>query len=431
MARFFLCVLCFFASPTVWAASLEPPRVGSYAGYTRLVFDLPSNSDYRLEPLGAALRLTIFGNSVVAKSVRLGKPEVSGYTLENGSGNVVVSIATPQGVSSRRGVRVGRLAAMPGKSGFRLVLDFSGAFADISPLPNVAAPKTKVPQASIVLDPGHGGDDLGALGNGLREAELNLQVSFRIKKWLEQAGVSVELTRTSSSTFSSNKRSDLEARVERTKGKTAFISVHANAIERRSWNSTYGMEVFYFDWVKRSPWMVAASPEPKAAASEPIDILETPAPEEPPIPITNYALAPSTTETPITPEQNGFGTWQPISEETQNPSQTLTAASALASLLSTPDRQSASKDLAARVLANMLGATGASSRGVQVADFYVIKNAQCPAILLEMGFVTHPVEAEQLKNSNYLERIAYGVAVGILEYLDGLAASLELGTEPK
>jgi N-acetylmuramoyl-L-alanine amidase len=432
MLALVISLLSLMAFSFASAASLEPPRVASYAGYTRLVFDVPTNGTYRLEPLGAALRLTLFGNSVLSKTVRLGKPEVSGYTLENGGGNVVVSIATPQGVSSRRGVRVQRLGAMAGKTGFRLVLDFSGAFADISPLPNVTIAKSKIPNATIVLDPGHGGNDVGALGNGLREADLNLQLSFRIKKWLEQAGVLVEMTRTTSATFSNDKRTDLEARVQATRGKTAFVSVHANAIERRSWNSVFGMEVFYFDWARRSPWLVAAAPEPGAAsltATNPASLTATnpdglpatnpadlPDPETQLEPITNFALNPSTPETPITPEQNGFGSWQPLPE----------TAGLTAPLLLALDRESASKDLAAQVLSNMLGATGAASRGVQVSDFYVIRRSFCPAILLEMGFVTHPIEAAQLKNSNYLERLAYGVAVGIVGYLDGMAVSLEV-----
>jgi N-acetylmuramoyl-L-alanine amidase len=382
MTRLVFFVFCLVGFAVAQAASLEPPRVASHAGYTRLVFDVPASSEYRLEPLGAALRLTLYGTSVTAKTVRLGKPEVSGYTLENGGGNAVVSIATPQGVSSRRGVRVQRLVASAGKTGFRLVLDFSGAFADISPLPKVAALQAKTAQASIVLDPGHGGNDSGALGNGLREAELNLQVSFRMKKWLEQAGVNVEMTRTTSATFSNDKRSDLNARVQMSRGKTAFVSVHANAIERRSWNKTYGMEVFYFDWTRRSPWLVSAAPEPRAT-DQSSDL-------EPPLePITNFALEPSTPDTQITPEQNGFGSWQPLPEVQSQPMVTP-----LPPIL---NRELASKDLAARVLSNMLGATGATSRGVQVSDFYVIRNSQCPAILLEMGFITHPVEAEQLK----------------------------------
>jgi N-acetylmuramoyl-L-alanine amidase len=418
MLRFCTVLVCLFAA-TAYAASLEPPRVASYAGYTRLVFDVPAGSEYRLEPLGAALRLTLFGNSVQAKTVRLGKPEVSAYTLENGGGNAIVSIVTPQGVSSRRGVRVSRLEAAPSKMGFRLVLDFSGAFADISPLPKVTLPKPKLPNISLVLDAGHGGNDLGALGNGLREAELNLQVSFRIKQWLEQAGIEVLMTRTTSATFSNDKRTDLSARAELARGKTAFVSVHANAIERPSWNTVFGMEVFYFDWERRKPWLVPASPEPKA--TEPIPEASA---EEPPLePLSNYALVPSTPETQITPEQNGFGTWSTLPEV-----QTVAAAAPLLPVL---DRQSASKDLAALVLSNMLGATGAASRGVQVSDFFVIRNTEVPAILLEMGFVTHPVEAAQLKNSNYLERIAYGVALGIVQYLDGLVASLEVEAAPK
>ena len=56
------------------------------------------------------------------------------------------------------------------------------------------------------------------------------------------------------------------------------------------------------------------------------------------------------------------------------------------------------------------------------ADFYVIKNAECPAILVEIGFVTHPIEAQMLKNPNYLERVSYGVASGVTAYLSNLVA---------
>ncbi len=432
----FICLLLLGAAFNT-AFALEPPRVASYAGYTRLVFDVPTDAPYRLEALGAALRITFSSNTVKPVSLRLTKPEVAGYTLANSNGNVVALIATPQGVSSRRGFRSRRLEPSVSKTGFRLVLDFSGAYADISALPAVAAlklQKAKGQVFTVVLDPGHGGTDPGALGNGLLESNLNLNVAFRVKKWLENSGVGIEMTRTDNRIFSNNKRSDLNARAEASRGKTAFVSIHANARPRSLWNSTFGMEVYYFDSVAKKPWLVASAPEPRAAGSvdpraagsvdpratldpQPADITVLPEiPSE--LPATNVALAPSTPETPITPNANGFGAWLPL-----EPAPVVVEKPA--SVLPQLNRTDASRNLAAGVLSQMLGATAALNRGVQVGDYYVIRNAESPAILVEMGFVTHPIEAAQLRNSNYLDRVSYGLALGILEYIEGLSAPID------
>lgn len=407
LISFFLLGLAF---NTAFASTLEKPRAAGYAGYTRLVFDVPTDAPYRIEALGAALRVTLTGQQTAPSTVNVGKPEISGYTLENGNGNVIATIVTPQGVSSRRGFRVAKLEPSAGQSGFRLVLDVSGAFADISPLPAVAAlalQKAKGQNFTVLLDPGHGGTDTGALGNGLHEDSLNLEMAFRVRKWLEQSGVTVQLTREDNRVYSNDKRTDLSARALASRGKTLFVSIHANSIARNLWNSTYGMEVFYYDTQPRRPWFVSPAPEPQAATVTPVASLDT-----------NYALEPSTPSTLVTPNKNGFGIWQPLEPNTapENPSLPL--------LLQAPERHEASKDLAARVLLQMLGATAASSRGVQVADFYVLRYSQCPSILLEMGFVSHPIEAAQLKNANYVDRIAYGVAAGMIDYLEGMVAPL-------
>jgi N-acetylmuramoyl-L-alanine amidase len=81
-------------------------------------------------------------------------------------------------------------------------------------------------------------------------------------------------------------------------------------------------------------------------------------------------------------------------------------------------RQEQSKFAASKVLSSLLGSTAASNRGVRTAPFYVIKNNTVPAILVEMGFVTHPVEGMALSDTNYLDRIAYGIARGIVDYLN-------------
>ncbi len=427
MWRFFCLVLIgvAFNFNTTLAATLEKPRVVSYAGYTRLVFDVPTDGLFRFEALGTILKVTLSSNNVSAATVSVNKPEVRAYSLANSGGDVIAMIVTPQGVSSRRGFRVQRLEPSAGKTGFRLVLDFSGAYSDISPLPAMAAlklQKAKGQNFRIVLDPGHGGNDPGALGNGLLESNLNLEVAFRVKKWLEGSGIGIEMTRTDNRVFSSNKRSDLNARTEMSKGKTAFVSIHANARERNLWNTTFGMEVYYFDSQRQKPWLVSAAAEPQV---ENISALPQ-APESEPIAAqTNIALVPSTPETPITPNSNGFGTWQafePVSNPLPDTSTPL--------LLPPTNRSEASRGLAAGVLAQMLGATSALNRGVQVGDYYVIRNAECPAILVEMGFVTHPIEAAQFKNSNYLDRISYGIARGLLEYVEGLVVPSDALSKP-
>jgi N-acetylmuramoyl-L-alanine amidase len=83
-------------------------------------------------------------------------------------------------------------------------------------------------------------------------------------------------------------------------------------------------------------------------------------------------------------------------------------------------RSQASLKAASSVLSNIIGATASLNRGVRTADYLVIKENTAPAILVEMGFVTHPVEGAQLKDPNYLDRIAYGISRGVLEYLDNL-----------
>ena len=74
------------------------------------------------------------------------------------------------------------------------------------------------------------------------------------------------------------------------------------------------------------------------------------------------------------------------------------------------------------MLSHVIGTTAGFNGGTRNADYYVIKESECPAILVEMGYVTHPVEGAQLKDSNYLDRLAYGISYGVLEYLENAAA---------
>jgi N-acetylmuramoyl-L-alanine amidase len=94
----------------------------------------------------------------------------------------------------------------------------------------------------VVIDPGHGGPDPGAVGRGgLRETDIVLDVSLQVARLLQARGVLVTLTRTSEVDVDLPPRVNLANRV----GATAFVSIHANAISM-SRPDVNGIETFFF-----------------------------------------------------------------------------------------------------------------------------------------------------------------------------------------
>lgn len=94
----------------------------------------------------------------------------------------------------------------------------------------------------LVIDPGHGGPDPGAVGiNGLRETDVVLDVSLQVAQLLQAKGVEVLLTRTSEVDV------DLPPRVALANNNRAdlFLSIHANALSL-SRPDVNGIETFYF-----------------------------------------------------------------------------------------------------------------------------------------------------------------------------------------
>lgn len=114
--------------------------------------------------------------------------------------------------------------------------------ADVSPL--------------VVIDPGHGGVDPGAVGiNGLREVDVIFPISLRVAELLQEQGAQVVLTRQDDRTL------DLGPRVQIAEGVNAdiFVSIHANAISL-SRPDVNGVETYYYsssdrpvaDYIQRS-----------------------------------------------------------------------------------------------------------------------------------------------------------------------------------
>ena len=112
---------------------------------------------------------------------------------------------------------------------------------DISSLPDVPYGKYKV-----VIDPGHGGSDPGAVGiNGLRETDIVLEVSKTVSEFLTKKGVKTILTRKYESTL------DLQPRVTKANNLKAdvFVSIHANATRGKR-KDVNGLETYYYSGYK-------------------------------------------------------------------------------------------------------------------------------------------------------------------------------------
>ena len=214
----------------------------------------------------------------------------------------------------------------------------------------------------IVIDPGHGGKDPGAIGpSGIKEKDIQLPIAHKLAVLLrENLDVEVYLTREGDEFISLDRRTEIANLL---KG-DLFISIHANA----AWDArARGVETFY------------NSHYPYGEGAEEVAIRE------------NTALA-----------AEGI------------PSQTKTI---IWDLIQNQYRQK-SKELSLVVQEKLAEALNLTNRGVKSAPFYVLRGANMPAILTEVGFISNPWEERQLKNVRFQEIIASGIYKGIAIYLN-------------
>jgi N-acetylmuramoyl-L-alanine amidase len=141
-----------------------------------------------------------------------------------------------------RGVRTGRQDGTA-----RIVLDtaryaaFSSASEGNDVTVTLSLPVSaggKLSEKTIVLDPGHGGDDPGAQAGGVKEKDLNLLIARRIKEALEEVGSTVIMTR------DDDRAVDIYSRpvVANNSSADFFISIHCNALIPES---ETGIETYY------------------------------------------------------------------------------------------------------------------------------------------------------------------------------------------
>ena len=212
---------------------------------------------------------------------------------------------------------------------------------------------------TIMLDPGHGGKDPGAVCSGIMEKDINLRLAKILGEILEDKGYRVLHTRTT------DKFIPLEERTAMANAKSTdlFISLHANA--HRS-SGVHGLEVYYLN-LANSEEAVRVAARENAVSEKKISDLQL-----------------------------------------------------ILSDLMLNSKIEESEKLAQRVLDSTLDYSQRfykiNDHGVRRAPFYVLMGAQMPAILIELGYLTNPTERKRMQNYAYLKRMAWGIAQGITAY---------------
>lgn len=125
---------------------------------------------------------------------------------------------------------------------------------------SVSTSALPINRKTIIIDAGHGLPDGGAIGiNGTVEQQLNLEISIKLQKMLEQSGAKVVLTRSDenamyinkSEKLRKNKLNDLKTRKEIIDSVNAdiFVSIHMNKFEQSKY---HGAQVFYSNYPQKS-----------------------------------------------------------------------------------------------------------------------------------------------------------------------------------
>jgi N-acetylmuramoyl-L-alanine amidase len=217
---------------------------------------------------------------------------------------------------------------------------------------------------SVVIDPGHGGKDPGAIGGRLhiKERDLTLAVSKRLKNKLEENGMKVIITRDTDTFIPLPKRADIANR----SGADLFISVHINASRSRAMN---GFECYY----------LSEATDDNARALEALE---------------NASI------------KLGEGAALEHSSGVDK---------ALWDMTLTENRRE-SAALASYVCSAVESSSAARNRGIRTARFSVLKGTRMPAVLLEMGYISNRDEERRMTDDRYWDRMIDAVAQGILAY---------------
>lgn len=217
----------------------------------------------------------------------------------------------------------------------------------------------------IIIDPGHGGKDPGTIGyKNLREKDVVLKISKYLKKIIEdRLDIEVFLTRESDRLIPLRERVSFANR----HGGKLFISIHANAVRDRR---ARGVETFCLGVAKNAEDLAIAEKENLVVQYE--------------------------------------DSWA----ETYNLSDENYILTAMAQNAYNQE----SHDLAALIQDEIVSALNTKNRGVKQNKFIVLIGPTMPKILVEVGFISNPSEANKLKTKKYQQRIAERIFAGVKNF---------------
>jgi N-acetylmuramoyl-L-alanine amidase len=217
----------------------------------------------------------------------------------------------------------------------------------------------------IVIDPGHGGHDPGAMGKGVTEAEVVLDIALRLEKLLQKAdGVEVILTRRTDEFIPLPERTAIANR----EGADLFLSIHANASAS---GQARGVETYFLNFANNLTAAAVAARENAASG------------------------------------------------------QVMGALPDFVRAIALNNKLDESRDFATQVQRAMVARLKTSNKtlrdlGVKQAPFVVLIGAAMPSVLAEISFVTNPQEAKLLKGNTYRQRIAESLFNAIRKYQSSL-----------
>ncbi len=249
-------------------ALLGAPRIGKNPGVTRVVLDLPPGSSFVITPGALGLSIELSGVGASDQTSGAVSSELSGWRYSGGSDRSSVMLLSTSPLTERRGWRSVFLPPTAGSEYSRLAIDFSPAFANTTPLRPAERVLAAVPPVrsaalgfsssvlvppTVVLDPGHGGRDPGAVGL-VTEKAVVLDVALRVRAYLQSAGVDVIMSRDIDRELFADKSTDLNARAALGyNGAQLFVSIHANSMEPVNVLRGYGVETW---WNNNNPGSV-------------------------------------------------------------------------------------------------------------------------------------------------------------------------------
>jgi N-acetylmuramoyl-L-alanine amidase len=363
----FIFVLALLSPPKVFALkSSEVTDLGyrSYPDHTEVIITLSRKAGFTKNRLSNPDRIYFdIKNCRIGKEVKPVIPDVKG---------VLGSVRAAQFSGST--VRV--VLDLEKAAAFR-VTDLDDPARIVVAVYGVSAADTDVPgppavlKKRIVIDPGHGGHDSGAVGpDGLYEKDVVLDIALKLKQILSaDPNYEVFLTRDSDVFIPLAERTAIANR----KHADLFVSIHANASPHRD---ARGVETYFLNWTNDEETM-------KVAARE---------------------------------NQISLKQMKEMKQQTD-------VLDVMLSDLARDNKRDESMALANYVQKKLVNGIDKDNPhvvnlGVKWALFYVLFGARMPSVLVEVSFISNPLEERLLSKQQYRENIARSIAAGIERYME-------------